>query len=304
MAPARRLPSLFARLLRYLADAIQPPASVAAAEPLPAAAAGNEHWLTLVQEHAPELLTGGGIHAGVQSPDRPAAPRPQWQPPALMEPHRSTAPTDLYAKHRDGRPRRLRVPRFATVRALRRRIRPARRHAPQAAMHDRPQSAGTETASTGRRPTSSPGISRPTASSTPSSPTGFEAPRPKVAGEGHLAPRVRRSPRREPVTPLATIWPSAPTPSGTDPEFDHDEPRERAALDQWPTLGSTTKTPDAPPDFALPAAPSPELPAWPDGRNEAGRWPELPDDEFLWRPPASVFDADKLKRLDDEQRGW
>jgi hypothetical protein len=305
MAPARRLPSLFARLLRYLADAVQPPASAAATEPLPAAASGNAHWLALVQERAPELLTGGGIHARVTSPDRPAAPRPRWQPPALMESHRSTVPIDLYATPPDGRRSRLRAPRFATVRALRRRIQPARRHSPKAAVQDRPQPASTEKASTGGGPTSSPGVSRPTASRPPPSPARFEAPRPKAGGEDRLAPRVPdRDPRREPATPPVTIWPATPTLAGAAPEFDPDEPLEHPALNQWPPLGSATKAPDAPPDFALLAAPSPELPAWPDERNEAGRWPELPDDEILWRPPASVFDTANLKRLDDEQRGW
>jgi hypothetical protein len=305
MALARPLRSLLARLLRYLTDAVQPPRGVPAAEPLPAAAAGNEHWFALVQERAPELLAGGGIHAVVNSPDRPTAPSPRWQPPALVESHRSTARTDIYTKHQDGPRRRPRAPRFATVRALRRRIRPARRDASKAAMHNRRQSASTETAPTGRRPTSSPGISHSTASSTPPSPAGFEAPRPKAAGKGHLAPRVPgRGPRREPVARLATIWPVTPAPSGAAPKFDQDEPREHTSPDQWPILGSPTKTPDMQPDFALRVARAPELPVWPEDRREDERWPELPDDKILWQPPTSVFDSDNLKRLDDEQRGW
>ena len=65
MAPARRLRSILARVFRYLADAVQPgagPPGAPAAQPLPAAAAGNEHWFAVVRERAPELLTGGGIH--------------------------------------------------------------------------------------------------------------------------------------------------------------------------------------------------------------------------------------------------
>jgi hypothetical protein len=106
------------------------------------------------------------------------------------------------------------------------------------------------------------------------------------------------------MTPLPTMWPATPAPTGGAPKFDHDEPRDHTSLNQWPTLGSATKTPDAPPDFALPGAPAPELPVWPEERNAEGRWPELPDDVVLWQPPVSLFDSANLKRLDDEQRGW
>jgi hypothetical protein len=58
------------------------------------------------------------------------------------------------------------------------------------------------------------------------------------------------------------------------------------------------------PDFTPPVAQVPESPAWPEERRDDERWPELPDDEILWQPPASVFDSDNVKRLDDEQRGW
>jgi len=303
MAPARRLRSLFARLLRYIADAVQPPAHVVAEAPLPAAAAGNEHWLALVQERVPELLTGSGIHAGASLPDRPAVPSPQWPPPAaLTERHRSRALTYIDASQQDDFRRRRSAPKFATVRMLRRKFRPAGRAAPKPAAQGTQQSASTETTSTGRH-TARPDVSNPTTSSRRPTAAGFDASRPRaaIADEGHLAPGGRR---RGSVAPLGTIWTVPPAQSDAAPQFDQNELRPHAARNEWPPLGTMSKTPGVQPDFAVAGAQVPESPAWSEESRDDERWPELPDDANLWQPPTSAFDSDNLKRLDDEQRGW
>lgn len=41
-----------------------------------------------------------------------------------------------------------------------------------------------------------------------------------------------------------------------------------------------------------------------DAAEPVDRWPQLPDDSTLWQPPKPAFDADLVRRLDDEQRGW
>jgi len=306
MAPARRLRSLFARFLRYVADAVQPPAGVPAAEPLPTAAAGNEHWLAVVRERAPELLTGGGIHAGVSSPDHPAGPSPHWLPPASPTDTPRSRPRAYIAKHQDGSRRPLRAPTFATLRALRRKFRPARRRTPKPAVHEPQQFAVSETVSTGSAPASHPEISGPTTSRRPPAAAGFDAPRPRAAmadaGDGYPA-NGGRGRTREPVRRFA-VWPATPVPSATAPEFDNNDLRPYAALDEWPPLRAANKTLPVQPDFTPPVAQVPESPAWPEERRDDERWPELPDDEILWQPPASVFDSDNVKRLDDEQRGW
>lgn len=314
MAPARRLRSAFARLLRYLADAVQPPVdvpavpAVPAAEDIPeAAGAGNEHWLALVRERAPELLTGGGIHAGGAPPDHRAAAAPQRRPPAPAETRRSTVRTDIYATPQDNSQRQFRAPPFATFRVLRRRFRTARGHPPKPAARATLQSESTEQVSTGSAHSPHPDISTPTSTKSPATPAEFDAARHNAATadtvEGGLT-AGGRAPQREPVARLAPNWPVTPPALGVGPEFDQQEHRAHAALDEWPPLASTARRPDVPPDFTLAVARVSELPAWPDERHDDNRWPELPDDDILWEPPISGFDSANLRRLDDEQRGW
>jgi hypothetical protein len=56
--------------------------------------------------------------------------------------------------------------------------------------------------------------------------------------------------------------------------------------------------------------PQPVQPAsvpWPSTKRPASdgpdRWPALPDDRTLWTAPVTAFAEERVRRLDDEQRG-
>lgn len=293
MAPARRLRSFLARVFRYLADAVQPGtgAPVAVAEPLPAAAAGNEHWFAVVRERAPELLTGGGIHAGgVHAgvpPRRPSAlniAAPQPVAPALPPPDLDDEPPQN--SHRP-------VPQFtAAVRRLRRRLRLIRRRPVKG-----PPSVRTTTPVADHRPADHPNDPEPSGPAARTWPAvGFDTSRTRVLGNQYVS-EVEQRPN---AAPRPTVhWPVTPAPSVAAPAFeDHGSPTRQ----QWPSFERAAPASGEQPEFPLPeerAAGS----VWLDERGDDDRWPELPDDEMLWEPAVSTFSSHDVTRLDDEQRG-
>ncbi len=294
MAPARRLRSILARVFRYLADAVQPgagPPGAPAAQPLPAAAAGNEHWFAVVRERAPELLTGGGIHAGGMSPPRqpatnsvaaqPAPPPPPPPPPAELD----DEPQGRRQRHRP-------IPQFtATLRRLRRRLRLTRR-----AIVRRMPLPTVAAPVDDRGPVPYPELDAP-AAGRPPTPAGFDSSRPRAAGSQRVSDDEGR---RQPAAPrLAVQWPITPVPFVAAPAFEH---HARATRQPWPSFDPITPTSGEQPEFPRPEERTTES-VWLDERRDDERWPHLPDDEMLWQPPVSTFNSHDITRLDDEQRG-
>jgi hypothetical protein len=293
MAPAHRLRSLLAWLLRRFADAAQPPAPAPAApapaDGVPAAGAGNEHWLAVVRARAPELLTDGGIHAGGCTPAPPAVFPPRESTLRLAAPRFDADPEAI--QHRRPQPRRLNASRFtsAAVRAFRR-----REFLP---LEDDPLAGRREPAVFDQPPTGKP---------TTATPTTLEPP----TGE---SPTGGQLPRRESAQGRRLVWPDLPrSQPASAPRFDDRKPAERAAAAEFPPAAArATKAARSQPAFVDQAspptanwpAPTADSPSW-NADTLEDPWPQLPDNEPLWLPPVSAFDADEVRRLDDEQRGW
>lgn len=291
MAPARRLRSFLARVFRYLADAVQPDtgAPVPVAEPLPAAAAGNEHWFAVVRERAPELLTGGGIHAGGGSPRRQtvAVEAPPPSAPPLPPPDFDDEPWE-----RSQRP--LLVPQFrAMARRLRRRLRLIRRRPVRRMLAVRMAAPVVD-----HRPADYPEPSAPVAPTRRPLAVGFDASHPRTVADQHVSDR--KEPRPRPPRRLAVQWPVTPAPFVAAPNF---EGQGSPMRQQWPSFDRAMPTSGETPEFPAPEERAAES-VWLDERRDDDRWPELPDDEMLWEPAASTFSSHDVTRLDDEQRGW
>ncbi|WP_409430289.1 hypothetical protein ACJEIK_21995 [Mycobacterium sp. SMC-16] len=279
MAPARRLRSFLARVFRYLADAVQPgtgapvPVLEPPLEPLPAAAAGNEHWFAVVRERAPELLTGGGIHAGGVSPRRQPTPNLAAPLPAAPSPP---------------------APQFtAIVRRLRRRLRLIRRRPVRRMPTVRMAAPVAE-----HRPAEYPEPSAPVARTRPPLAVGFDTSPPRTVGNQPVSDGDERRPLSPPR--LTAQWPVTPGSFVTAPAF---EPQGNPTRQQWPSFERAARTSGEQPEFPAPEERS-AASVWLDERRDDDRWPELPDDEMLWEPASSTFSSHDVTRLDDEQRGW
>jgi hypothetical protein len=76
--------------------------------------------------------------------------------------------------------------------------------------------------------------------------------------------------------------PSPPPPSPETWPYRRPDPADAAA---WPANDQPTAAPPAGPSSA------------------ASPWPELPDDDVLWQAPRPERSAERIRRLDAEQRG-
>jgi hypothetical protein len=313
MPPARRLRSLLARLLRVIADLVQPPGPAtplpaeppaveppavepAAVEP-PAVGAGNEHWLRTVRARAPELLTGDGIHAGGTS--APAVWR-QRDVEDVLWPQRHVDASPETIQHADRRPRRPLRPRLlAPLRAV--------RQARNRGVEDVPKVAfGTSNVPKPAlikhgQPAEPPARREPAEFGSASSreparlPAWPELPgsRPIARPEFDLSPPGggRDTAEFPPATPTAHVRPT----------FAERRP-QRADTRSW-TADTRTQTADTRTWMQDTRTWTADTPGQLEELGQQG-WPELPDDEPLWQVPVSVFDAETVRRLDDEQRGW
>lgn len=101
----------------------------------------------------------------------------------------------------------------------------------------------------------------------------------------------------QPPVPVADPWPPLPAPAA-DSMIIRRTPRPVGSPDPWPRR---LTDPADPSPAAADTGPTVAAPA---GRSVAvGPWPELPDDDVLWQAPRPERSADRLRRLDAEQRG-
>lgn len=227
------------------------------------------------------------------APSRPPGrrwSRPPLQPsapPTTGGPRRRGAPIALVAKEE--------------LRELVGRIGPPRR-ADEPIRSGRPMRAERPAVITPTRP----GPARPEASSSRSRSAGpWVAPAPPAPGPDHGRPTVLGDPSPDrahsptvdlPPVPATDPWPPLPAPAA-DSMIISRTPRPAGSSDPWPSRPPHPTDPSpAPADTGPVAAPA--------GRSVAvGPWPELPDDEVLWQAPRPERSADRLRRLDAEQRG-
>jgi hypothetical protein len=108
------------------------------------------------------------------------------------------------------------------------------------------------------------------------------------------------------------------------PRFSAPELFAAAAPDRWPSLPAGDPMIISRPASAEAWSPEPRPyrmfrptggPAWPAdpqptvatvelrSSESAGPWPDLPDDEALWQAPEPERSAERIRRLDAEQRG-
>jgi hypothetical protein len=296
---ARRLRSRLAGWLRRFGERTTRAASALEQPPEPESAL--DHWMRVVASRAPQLLEGRGIRAG--SPPALAEPRSGKRGPEPSE------PVDHRVAAEPGSPPP--VPKTELPQAL-------------------PASGGGG-AAVARPPGPGDGWSRRVVAS--ASGTGREPAKlgpPPVPGERNPEPLPQPVHR-----PLWSRMRPRPVPEGAVngvPAFvaaertpvlahrfsaPHNEPVAGAP---WPVIEPARQLSPVPlaapapkpPHRAAQRWPSTERPApdpvvWPSAAQPAGdrpdRWPALPDDRSLWTVPVGAFPAERVRRLDDEQRG-